>query len=58
MSGVCGHEGRCGDWECPYTVCDGCPIADRLDAVGVYKSDSLEHAFKLIDGYEEEDEDA
>lgn len=29
MSGVCGYDDACGDrerLECPYSVCDGCPL--------------------------------
>lgn len=29
MSGVCGYEDACGErerLECPYSVCDGCPL--------------------------------
>ena len=29
MSGACGYEDACGDrerLECPYSVCDGCPL--------------------------------
>ena len=29
VSGVCGYEDACGErerLECPYSVCDGCPL--------------------------------
>ena len=29
MSGVCGYENACGErerLECPFSVCDGCPL--------------------------------
>ena len=50
MSGVCGHEGRCLDWECPFTVCDGCPIAEALDACGISgKAESHEQVLAALD---------
>lgn len=51
MSGVCGHENRCGDLECPFTVCSGCPVAEVLDAAGIGKAESWEQVSAAMDAY-------
>lgn len=38
------------DWECPFTVCDGCPIAEALDACGISgKAESHEQVLAALD---------
>ena len=56
MSGVCGYERRCGDPECPYSVCVGCLIADALDFAGIDKTDDPAVVLGAMDAYMESDE--
>ena len=51
MSGVCGYERRCHDTGCPYSVCDGCPIAEALDAAGIRRTESWEQTRDVLDWY-------
>ena len=54
MSGVCGYERRCGDPECPFSVCAGCPVADALDAAGITKAVDWAQVVKAMDDYMKE----
>ena len=53
MSGVCGYQRRCGDPECPFSVCSGCPIAEALDAAGIDHAKSWGEVREAMDKYGE-----
>ena len=53
MSGVCGYQRRCLDDECPFSVCDGCPIAYALDLAGIDKAESRQQVLDAIAAVQE-----